>query len=244
MLRRQFSATFLALTLLGAQALHAQDTQARNPLRSIAVTGHSEEDVMPDEARLSAYLVFKDKDEKKAIETLETHSRQFIDILAEYNIAQEDIESSGLQMDLQYAPSESGIFQKPDLYIARQNFKIDVKDLDILSEFLPALGEAGAELSPLQFVISNEDELRDELELEALDEAKSRAERLADRANMELGAPISIGRRNIEAATYARAEAEYAMADMAKSGKTEIQVYPEMLTIAANIEVVYELVAP
>lgn len=106
-----------------------------------------------------------------------------------------------------------------------------------LGEILDALFQSGAnQMSGLRFDVSDPGPLRDEARRLAVEDARRKAEILAEAAGVRLGAPLTIIEGGAGAAPQFRPQA-----DMAMSRAAETTVLPGSHTLAAQVTVTWSL---
>ncbi|MCA9375991.1 MAG: SIMPL domain-containing protein [Candidatus Doudnabacteria bacterium] len=114
-------------------------------------------------------------------------------VLEDEGVNDEDIETAGysVQPDYSYERGDSQIVG----YIGRESFQVRIRDLDSAGTILSRATAAGANtVSGLSFELDEEEEerLKDEARLLAIEDAASKADDMADAAEAQLGSVRSI----------------------------------------------------
>ncbi len=182
--------TALVIGLLSPFNAHAKDD------RTILVTGEGESATAPDQVE---FIVGIDVTEPK-VEAAKTKSdeamRRILSITKDFKIDGKDVQSDYLRVqpiqDSTYNPSGKPI--RPVIsYNARRDIRILLRDIKQYDGLMAALFNSGANnLHSLQFKSSAQSKLEGEARLEALKNAKAKAEAMAREMGLKLGRPRNI----------------------------------------------------
>lgn len=239
----------LAVTLLSTTAM-AQEMRA---IRSITVSGMQERKVVPDEAHITVNLNAQDKDMARARTAHQQKLSKLMAIVKKNGIEERKVrsQSSNIQPIYSYRNDGKGQSQRVfDGYRAQTNLDITVGDTDKLGTLMDQIASAGFEqgantewgnLLSVYYTLSDPDKLRDEMLVEAIANARTKAERMAKAAGASLGKVYSINENGtpqfqpIMAPMMARAEGAMLSAKMdaaPPAGEQDVQ---------SNVTVTYEL---
>ncbi len=182
--------TALVIGLLSPFHAHAKDG------RTMHVTGEGESAAAPDQVE---FIVGIDVTEPK-VEAAKTKSdeamRRILSITKDFKIEGKDVQSDYLRVqpiqDSTYNPSGKPV--RPVItYNARRDIRILLRDIKQYDGLMAALFNSGANnLHSLQFKSSLQPKLEGEARLEALKNAKAKAEAMAREMGLKLGRPRNI----------------------------------------------------
>ncbi len=239
--------SFLAVSLfiLARPALQAQAQENTDkPLRQVSVTGECLRQVVPDKGIVTATALKLDpKNAGKA-------SKEVMD---QYKNFQEKVKLLGLKdtvlqtSDYSVQPIYSWVQPRPEIagknvlqgYQARLGLRVETTSIDRLGEVMIAAADTGIqEVGGFQMAISKqlEQKIRNECLAEAVGNARTQADLMAQAAGAKLGKPLSISdsyrgpvfpmvaAAPMMAKMARNAEADMAQAPTIQAGQTDIQV--------------------
>lgn len=177
------------LSLLFPFVAVAQSTLPSEP--HVYVEGSAEIEVVPDLLRLSGTIIVLDMDASVAEQEVQQRSATLLAVTREHGIPAEAIRASTISVTPEYDYVEGqSVFRG---YAVSRNVRITMSALDNYYSTIRAIVESGAlEGLSAVFSYSDVDGILNEAQLAALDDARSRAARLAERANARLGDVYSI----------------------------------------------------
>lgn len=165
-----------------------------NPLPSkphVYVEGSAEIEVVPDTITFKVSLEKVDDDISVAKADIDLRSRKLINILKDLGVLEKQIAATTLRVkpETDYV---DGKRIKVGVKVSRR-IQITVKNIESYPNILAALINANvSEIISTHLSVSNEKELEDSVLLEAMNDAKTRASRLAKTQDKKLGEPYSI----------------------------------------------------
>lgn len=164
---------------------------------TITVVGLGTASGAPDVANLEIGVETVDADLGTAYDNTNTRIDDVISALVDAGVAREDVRTVGLNVyqDRYGGPnpqmSESG--EPTPVYVVSNNVRVTVRDIDNVPAVLNAAIEAGAtQVYGLNFAIDDSDALASDARAAALEDARQKAQELAQLAGVELGSIISI----------------------------------------------------
>jgi len=184
----------LALALGGTAApAHAQDPDESR--RTIEVTGTGTASGSPDVAVIQLGVQLFETDLGAAVTNANETMDAVIAALEEQGVASEDIRTSNFSIY-----QESGMPQPMDAagtsetrYVVNNVVEVRVRDLEQISNVIQAALDAGANnVYGLNFGLDDADALQAEARTLAVEDARARAEALADAFGLAVGEPVSI----------------------------------------------------
>jgi uncharacterized protein YggE len=193
---------FAVVALLASTAAHAQEMM---PVRTISVTGQAERKVVPDEAHLNVNL---NSQEFKLVDAKSAHDAKLNKLMAivrgaGINEKKVATQSSSSQPVYRYENDPKtgqgkNIFQG---YRVQSNLDITVEDTKKLADLMDQITGAGFEkgantewghLLSTYYTISNPEKIRDDMVMQAIANAKAKAERMAIAAGASIARVYSI----------------------------------------------------
>ncbi|HKS86602.1 MAG TPA: SIMPL domain-containing protein [Pseudolabrys sp.] len=177
------------LTVLAAAAIATVPVHAAEKL--VTVTGEATIAVAPDTATMRIGV---SSQEKTAREASETNAKQMTSVLAAIKsagIADRDVQTSRLSLQPQYDPNKG----TPHLtgFQATNQVTVRIRDIDRLPTVLDRAIAAGAnEMSGIEFTVSEQSKLLDQARVDAIADARRKAELYATAAGAKLGHVVSI----------------------------------------------------
>lgn len=173
--------------LLAPMMVQAADTF----LRSIAVQGEATREVAPDEAVLAFTIESKGR-ELAAVKQAQDEKIQALYRLAgQLKIEKKHLETRHAQLHPQYRYHEGE--QHFDGYRASTGVTMTLTRLDLVGEAMQRLVDAGFDrLDNVDYRVGDDQSIREELQLEALRNAKMKAGNMAAALGLKLGRAITI----------------------------------------------------
>lgn len=173
-------------------------------VRTVTVTGVAEHKVVPDEAHITVNLNAMDKKIAVAKATHDAKLSKLMGIVKDAGIDEKKVstQSSSTQPVYHYDNDGKGKNVRTfDGYRVQTNIDITVSDTKKLGGLMEAISSAGLEegadsewgnLMSVNYTISNPMKLREEMLVEAMDNAKEKAAKLAEAAGAVIGSVYQI----------------------------------------------------
>ena len=237
----------LGISVLLITTLTACDPQIISPLvpspesRSIHVTGSGSVTGEPDIATLYLGVSVEKESVEEAREAAASAMTAVIDSLKTNDIAENDIQTKNFSIHPQYDYTEEGRVLRG--YRVNNTVNATVQELESLSDIIDDAISAGGDIvvvNSIQFMIEDPTPLQAQARTLAVENAKAKAQTLAEASDVTLGKPITITETTPTAGppiVYAET-AEFAADDGARSS-TPIQAGE--LTVTINVTIVYEI---
>ena len=217
-----------------------QSPDGNGTLQGISVSGEGKATGQPDIAMLSLGISTLRPTVAEARNEAASTMQKVIDSVKGNGVAEKDIQSSQYSIYPEYDYSIVST-QRLIGYRITNTVTIKVRDIDKTSDVLDGATAAGGDLTQVQgisFTIDEPDALRDEARIDAVNDAKARAQRLADTAGVKLGDPISITEGSVSA-PIPMADAARGALGGAEQAQTPIQ--PGELDINLTVQVVFAI---
>jgi uncharacterized protein YggE len=161
---------------------------------SISVTGEASISVAPDRAMIEGGVASEAKTARAAAEANNKAMGDVLSALKGAGVAETDIQTSRLSLQPQSAPNKasSGAMQIVG-YRASNHVTVTLRDVSRLAGVIDTLVGAGAnEISGISFSVSQGSKLLDDARIQAIADARRKAEIYAKAADVILGSPLSI----------------------------------------------------
>lgn len=161
---------------------------AEKPVGGITVTGLGTVKSVPDEASFTIGVQSQGSTAREALAANSEQMRRVISALRSAGVAKADIKTQDVSVSANYA-DEGRI----DGYSARNSVLVTIRDLSQAGKVLDAASNAGAnEVYGPMLSRSDEDALQAKALREAVEDARKKAEALADAAGVQLGRVTAI----------------------------------------------------
>jgi len=218
-------------------ALGTGDSSSTAPTtinRTVEVAGSGAVDAQPNQAVVRLGVRTSGSDAATARQRLAENVTQLRDALSEIEGAQ--VTTSGYDIGQDHRRSRENPDAEPT-YVARQTFEVTINDTDNAGTVIDTAVQNGAnDVDDVRFTISGErrDELEEQALQNAVDRARTKADTIADRANLTVTGVRAV--TTVERG-YRPYEAQ-ATAAAGDGGSTTIESGP--VTVTAQVQVTYE----
>ena len=211
-----------------------------NSDHGITVSGEGKATATPDVAILSLGISTLRPTVAEARDEAATVMQSLIDSVKGNGVAEKDIQSTQLSI---YPEYDYSIVSTPKIigYRVTNTVTVKVRDINKTSDVLDSAVAAGGDLTQVQgisFTIDDPTELKDQAREDAVNDAKARAQRLADTAGVKLGDPIAIVESSVTPPTPLTYAARGDLAG-AEAAKTPIETGE--LDINLTVQVVFAI---
>jgi uncharacterized protein YggE len=203
------------------------------PERSVAVSGHGTVEVQPDIAELSMGVTSTSPDASTVYSTLETESQTLVESLKGLGVAEEDIQTSGLNIYPNVDENQISSF------VGSVDVRVTVRDLARLGEIVDGVQAfVGPELtlSGISFSYAEPETVLGEARAAAVDNARVRAEQYAEAAGGGVGNVLEI----VESSVPTTFPAGRVAFDEAAAA-AELAIEPGSQELTVDVTVVFEL---
>lgn len=204
---------------------------------TISVVGNGEITVAPDVAVLNIGVAQQAETAADAMKQMSADMRGVIERLAALGIAQNDMQTSGLRLDIVQDYTRDGQPPRVIGYRAHNSVNITVRNLDDLGGLLDAVVSDGAnQLSSLQFDLAERGPHLTKAREAAVNDARDKAQTFATAADASLGAVQSIQEVQQGVQPFPMIEAR----SMAQDGG--VPIAPGEIDISAQVLITYALI--
>ncbi len=232
----------LPLMLLTSVA-HADDAAANR--RNINVSGQGEVSVAPDRARLSLGVEASNVELKAAEASVNKVVRAYLAEAKTLGLKEEQISTAGVTINPEYVWDEKTKRQVFTGYKANRQIELRVDDLTVIGDLILRATKVGVnQVNPPVLESSKAKELTRQALIKATEDARSKAQLLADTLNVKLGAVRNITANDFvpQPMMYKVAQMRSAAADM--GGNEEMGFSGGLIKYNASVNAEFDLVAP
>ena len=223
------------MTLVGI-TLWSHPANAEDKARTITVTGEAEVKIEPDRIFLTIEAESSNRELVKAKEQTDEIVRGALAMLKKNGVDPKDVQTGRVSISPRYEYVDNR--QKFAGYTATNGLNIMLKDLSRFDALYGDLLESGVNnVSSIRFSSSKQKEYEEQARLEAIKDAKQKAESMAAVLGERVGRPQSI---QAQLAPEYPTPMRYAMAADMKGG-AQPTIAPGEISIRASVAVAFEL---
>lgn len=196
----------LILSVMIPAAAQGDTSGTGYPANTITVTGNGSASGSPDIANLQIGVEIFDSDLSAAFSQANERIDTIINAVVEAGVAREDIRTMGLNVFVDRSmgpmgPATSSAAGEPGQppetppqnYVVSNQLRVTVRDISNAADVINVAVENGANnIYGLEFNIDDRTELEGEARVDAMADARARAEHLAEIAGVELGEVLMI----------------------------------------------------
>jgi len=238
--------TLLAAALLLISSAAPAHDEAAPDRRSVSVSGQGEVSVKPDRARLSVAVDQFASEPRPAETEANKVVRAYLAELKTLGIADKHISTAGIALNPEYVWDEKLRQNRITGYRARRDIQIMVENLDKLGDLILAATRVGInQVSPPALESSKGKALARDALAAAAEDARAKAQLLADTLGVKLGAVRIISANDGGFPQPVMAKAMAMRADMAQdSGNAQMGFEAGEIKVTANVQAQFDLIAP
>lgn len=190
------SSGLMALAAILAVTLPACADAQNNPAfeRTISVTGSGEASGAPDQAQISVGVQTVETTVVDASRANQAIVERIMAALEKHDIDDEDIQTSNYSIwpRQQHDPRQSGEVTITGYHVSNM-VSVTVQDIDNVGEIVAAVTNAGANsVHGISFAVKDTDALEQQARKAAMEDARRRAQSLAELAGVQLGDILTI----------------------------------------------------
>lgn len=237
------AALLLPLLLLTSTAF-ADDTAANR--RTVSVSGQGEVSVEPDRARLSLGVEATNPELKAAEAEVNKVVRAYLVEAKSLGLKDEQISTAGVTINPEYVWDDKTRRQKFTGYKAQRQIDVRVDDLTQIGDLILRATKVGInQVNSPVLESSKAKELQRQALIKATEDARGKAQLLADTLNVKLGAVRSVSASDAPPPPVMYKVAMMrAAAPMADSGNAEMGFSGGEIKYSANVSAEFDLIAP
>ncbi len=225
------------LSACGAAAQAAQVEQPNEPqMRTLSVNGTGQVFLSPDIAYIAIGVHTQGKDAAEAVTSNNAQSQKVADALESFDIDPKDIQTRNFSIYPQQEVNQDGEVTGTTYNVDNTVF-VTIRDLGEIGDILNAVVAAGANtINSIQFDVEDKDTALAQARDQAVANAQTQAEELAQAAGVTLGAIQNINSYSPGyPVPFMEGRGGAAMVESA------VPISPGQLTLTAEVSVVYEI---
>lgn len=227
----------------GRPASAAEDeTAPAAERRVITMTGTGEASAVPDQLSFTVSVGVTRPDLDDALEAANATTTRVLDSLQDFDVAKDDVQTTGLSMNPVYDYPSSG----PAIlrgYRVSQRASVLVDDLKQGGAAVSAAVDAGGNdvrVDNIRLLVGDPDEVQAQARDAAVEEATAKAEQYAAAAGQDLGAVVTL--REVRSKPLPTAPAAYeSAADSASRGLSSVPIRAGRDETSVTVQLVWEL---
>jgi len=225
--------------LVGAQA-------AGDGMNSISVSGSGEAMGTPDMAYISLGVDYTDAVAGTAIEQANSRMRAIIEALKAAEVAEADIQTASYNVFPQYNYDQNGNPTGPATFRVQNTLNVTVREIGRAGELIDvALGAGANTVNSLSYGFSDSKALESQARQQAVEDARARAQELADLFGVTLGLfGVTLGEPIMIAETIGGnmpLPLAYNRMDIAQAGGVAPQITPGQMSVSVSISVSFAI---
>jgi uncharacterized protein YggE len=230
--------TFTLAALLAFAQIPQPPATQQPPV--IIVTGTSEVLAVPDEAIVRLGIVRQAPVAQTAQDEANTLAQEILNAITKAGVPSKDIQTSRLVLSPVYNNAR-GSDQRIISYNASNTISVRLDNLAIVGNVIDAGLKAGAnQLEGVQFRLRNELPSREQALKEAVQEARGKAQAMADALHVNLAEVIEASEGGVSVIPRAQA---FALSAAQERASTPTPVSPGEIEIRANVTIRYRIAA-
>jgi len=230
----------LVLLALGAPLAAAQGSGSGSETRNISVRGANVISVAPDTAQLTFKVRGEARTPAAAVSSVGATSKRVIAALEKAGLPEADVRTGAVEV-VRFDPSRRG--ERPGGFRAFTSIRVTTQRIRRLGAVVSQGLAAGASsVSGPRFSLSNPDRVFERALVAAFDQARRKAERLAERAGVTLGDPLRITEGGAE--EFLEFVEEFAVVRAPSGGGARpisLPLRPAQQNVTASVSVVFAI---
>ncbi len=158
--------------------------------REISVEGTGEAYSVPDRAVVNLGVTTEAATSEEAVSQNTEKMNAVLEAVKALGVAEEDIQTTGYYLNPKYNWTDEG--QVDDGYTLTQNLEVKLTDFDLIGDLIANASGAGANMvGGVTFTVEDGEAAKQEARIEAVAEAKLKAEQIAEASGLTLGDVVS-----------------------------------------------------
>ncbi len=166
---------------------------ANEQQKTISVTGFGEASAAPDVAYVDLGISARGSELGTAVADANSTMTAINQALAEMGVEEKDMQTSNFNVWVEEVYDREGQPTGQRIYHVDNTLRVTVRDVEAAGDVIGAALDAGANrVNGLSFGIDDPTALQDEARVDAITDARRRAEQLAEGLGVRVGSPITI----------------------------------------------------
>ncbi len=228
---------FLVLTITVNQFNQRGQIGLEN-VRSIEVSAEEKIYRKPDEAEIVFSVLTQGEGYREATEENSLQMNSVNEYLRDQGVKESDLRTQNFSVQPRYGEIENDRRVTREIvgYEVENNLRVKVRDLKQVDSLIGGAVNAGAnKVVGLQFVVSNEDELKKEVRSTAIEAAKEEAQKIADDLGVKLGRVLDFS----ESRRFYPQRMQGVAMEMEEAADTPIE--PGETEISSSVNITFEI---
>lgn len=235
-MRLKKSSLVAALLALQLAAVPAMAQEAASPKGRLVISAEGRIDTAPDMATITLGVATQGKTAAEALSANSTQLGAVLERLRGAGIAERDLQTSGLNLGPQMDYSRDGKPPRITGYEASNMLTVRVRDLAALGGILDqAVGDGANTFHGLSFALTEPQPALDQARVNAVHEARRKAEIIAGAAGVKLGRIVELSEHG------GMADAMPKMRSAMGAAAESVPIASGEVTYAVNVSVTWEL---
>lgn len=253
--KTQHSIKTLAWLLIGVAALlgaieFGRSVDKTYPTRSFSVEGEGVAEIVPDVAKFSVSVVSDQGRDVAVVQKANSEKMAAVNaFLKESGIDEKDLKTEEYTLSPRYDyPNCIGISPCPQPtisgYTLTQTLRVTVRDMEKISDLLSGVVANGANtVSQVVFTVDDEDEVKAEARMKAIEAAEKKATQIAKEAGFHMGRIVSVYESQQPMFGYGggMAEADAFKSVAVNAAPNAPSIEPGTSEVKVNITLTYEI---
>jgi hypothetical protein len=193
-----FTLVVFSLAMIAYVKSYADNT-GQDAYRSFYVSGEGKVDAVPDLAQFNYTIIDEGSADLEALQESNSNiSEDIVAYLKEQGVEEKDIKTESYNVYPQYDRSICEPGQECDprqivSYTVNQRVSVKVRESDLVGALLSGVVDMGADsVSSVNFVFDDDRDLKAEARLAAMEDARTKAEAMAEAGGFKIGKVLSI----------------------------------------------------
>ncbi|CAN5617483.1 hypothetical protein BH23CHL4_BH23CHL4_02700 [soil metagenome] len=201
---------------------------------TVSVMGHGAVMVTPDAASVVAGVTTTEDTLSSAQQTATTTMTSILEALSAQGIAAEDIQTASYYVQVIQSYDENGMPSGINQFQVSNQVNVLIRDIDAVGSTLDAVVEAGANtIFGVNFIVTDPGDAAAEARVLAVEDARTRAQQLAEAAGMTLGDLVSISE------TFGPNPLPYSRGGAGDAAEMAVPVEAGTASVTVDVQVVY-----
>ena len=215
----------------------SQSPQPAQPQRTISVTGTADVALVSDVCVMNMVInVNRQPDAASAFAEIKAQAKKLTEALKAQSVSPKDVESQGITLRADNRASDRSKVTFFDDYTVTQTLQVKVRDLAKIPAIFDAVLGTDAKVQSVAYTGENEERAYAKPRLDAIQQARDRAEAICQATGLKLIKPISVSERTGEDWGGGR------YPDMSQAGQQGgLQLEPTVRKLSMSVSITYEV---
>ncbi|KQC11716.1 MAG: hypothetical protein APR63_04035 [Desulfuromonas sp. SDB] len=246
----------ILLILFGSLIAAAGSAQYFEDYHYISVNGESTIEIVPDKVLITLGVETRNTDIVVAQQENNQIIKDVFSIASSFGVDDDDMQTNYISVEPYYQDvyDYNGVWQGQELegYYVRNSVVLTLTDLSEFEDFITSVLESGVNyVHGIQFSSSNLDQYKNQARIEAIQDAKMKAQMMAEALGMEIGEPITIYENQTSSWTWDSYYWGYSWAEMSTysgiycydctGASSRNPIAPGQISVISSVNISFEL---